>query len=176
MQVIEVDGRRIGVEIKSVSGYYGVQGCIKPTTKKPLYPRYYHLAQTVMYAEFYKEEFQEWIILYIDRDTGAFREHQILYRGHDDILVNGEPTSITPKAVYDRWGRLGEFVNAKQLPPQDFHRRYSPEHIAKLAERKLLNKDETARFKAGRKIDKGDKQCREWCQWRTRCWTEDKDA
>lgn len=167
-------GNLVGIEVKTVGGYYGRKGCITPTRDTPLYPRLYHLAQTVVYAEFFADKFTEWALLYIDRETGQYREHQILYKGHDDIWVNGEPSSVTPKAVYDRWHRLWTHVEGKQLPARDYELRYSQEKIADLAGRGLLNKDETARVKAGRKVDKGDIQCREFCEWRDQCWKVDK--
>lgn len=171
----EPNGKVIGCEVKSIGGYNGRKGTIDQRRGSPLYPRLKDLCQVVVYAEELKDETDEWIILYIDRETGAWREHQIIYRGHDDILVNGQPSSVTPKAVHDRWNRLWAHVDAGTLPPRDYWLRYSPEHITRLAERGELTKDEKERYNAGRKVDKGDKECREWCQWRTQCWKTDKD-
>jgi hypothetical protein len=173
---VEAGGRTIGCEVKSVGGYNGRKGVIEPRRGCGLYPKIYHLAQTVVYADFLKDQIQEWIILYVDRETGAWREHQVLYRGHDDILVNGEPATVTPKAVYARWERMWALVDAKTVPPRDYQLRYPPERIARLAELGELNKDEKERFNAGRKVDKGDRQCREFCAWRTHCWKSEAPA
>jgi CRISPR/Cas system-associated exonuclease Cas4 (RecB family) len=170
------DGEMVGVEIKSVGGYHGSKGVIKATRDKPFYPRLYHLAQTVVYAEYFKDKFTTWVILYVDRETGRFKEHLIQYRGHDDIWVNGEPSTITPKAVYDRWERLWRDIATETRPKRDYWLRYPDEHIQYLAAAGGLNKDDMARVAAGRKVDKGDIQCREFCQWRDQCWKTDKDA
>jgi hypothetical protein len=170
------DGGMVGVEIKSVGGYNGCKGVIKATRDKPFYPRLYHLAQTVVYAEYFKDKFTDWVILYVDRETGRFKEHSIEYRGHDDIWVNGEPSTITPRAVYARWERMWNCVATESLPKRDYALRYSPEKIDQLATIKGgLNKDDMARHAAGRPVDKGDIECRSFCQWRDQCWKIDKD-
>jgi len=169
------DGAKVGMEVKTVGGYYGRKGCIDTTRNTPLYPRLKDLCQTVIYAEKFKEEFQEWVLLYIDREFGTHREHEIVYQGHDQILVNGEPSSVTPQAVYLRWERLWAHVKSKTLPARDYALRYSPERIQRLFDQGKLNKEEKERVKTGRKVDKGDKECREWCPWRTQCWKVDTD-
>lgn len=167
---VETGGKPIGCEVKSVGGYNGRKGVIEPRKGRGLYPKIYHLAQTVVYAEHLKDEITEWIVLYVDRETGVWREHQVIYRGHDDILVNGQPSTVTPRAIFSRWERLWGLVAAKTLPPRDYQIRYTPEKIVQLAEQGELNKEEMERFKAGRKVDKGDIQCREYCAWRSLCW------
>lgn len=171
--------KRIGCEVKTVAGYYGRRGVIEERRGVPFYPRIYDLAQAVVYLDYLNQhqnyEIDEWILLYICRETGKWKEHQILYRGHDDILVNGQPTTITPKAVYDRWKRLWEHVESKTLPTRDYALRYSDAKIARMADAGDLNRENKKRYDEGKKVDLGDKQCREWCPWRTQCWKHDKE-
>ena len=75
--------------------------------------------------------------------------------------------------MYQRWTRLWAYVESDTTPKRDYELRYSPERIARLFDQGKLNKEEKERVQAGRKVDKGDKECREWCPWRTQCWKVD---
>jgi hypothetical protein len=166
-------GRKVGIEVKSVGGYYGCKGVIKATRDTPLYPRLYHLAQTVVYAEhLQKQDIKEWMLLYIDRESGAFHSHSILYEARDEIYVNGEPSAITPERVYARWERLWEHIKAETPPVRDYCIQYTKEQLQQKAEEGKLNKADKAKVDAGKMIDKGDMQCR-WCPWATACWSAD---
>jgi hypothetical protein len=165
-------GRRVGIEVKSVGGYYGVKGCIKATKTSPLYPRISHLCQTVVYAHHMADQFNEWQILYIDRETGAYRAHDIRYEDADTVWVNGEPSTVTPRRIYDRWHRLWQHVEGAEPPARDYEIKFSQEKIARLAETGGLLAEEKKRFKEGKKVDKGDIYCRSWCPWKTLCWSD----
>jgi hypothetical protein len=166
-------GRKVGIEVKSVGGYYGCKGVIKTTRDTPLYPKLYHLAQAVVYADhLQKSGVKEWMLLYVDRESGAFQGHSIQYEAHDEIYVNGEPSAITPERVFARWHRLWEHVEAKTPPKRDYSIQFTKEQLMEKAEAGKLNKADTEKVKKGKMIDKGDMNCR-WCRWATTCWSAD---
>lgn len=175
--IIRPDKKLVGVEVKSIGGYYNTLGAIRGTRNVPFAPKIGHLCQTVVYAQHMHEqtngEMDEWILHYVDRESGNFAEHMIRYVNDQEVWVNGEPSSVTPERIYSRWDELWKHIANQSLPDRDYEIQYSEDKIKRLCDAGRLNKKDTAAVKAGKNIDKGDNPCRLWCQWRTRCWTED---
>ncbi|NIN69123.1 MAG: hypothetical protein GTO63_31435 [Anaerolineae bacterium] len=164
---------QVGLEVKTVDGYMGCRGTINPTRDHPLYPRLYHLAQTIVYAsEMAKQGILQWEILYVDRGGSGHRTHEVRYEDDDTIWVNGEPSSITPAKIFERWASLWTYVEDGVLPPRDYAIQYDEERLLKMADAGKLSKADAAKVQKGKMIDKGDFNCRV-CEWRTRCWTND---
>ncbi len=166
---------KVGIEVKSVGGYHGVKGVIKVSRDVPFYPKLHHLVQALVYLDqFHKrcKDIEEWQLLYIDRESGDFASHRIRYVNSDHILVNGEPTMITPDKIYSRWRRLWEHVETGSIPKRDFQIQYDMDRLRLLLEKGRLNRNDSSEVKKGNMISKGDAACG-WCPYRTRCWTED---
>ena len=171
--ILKVNGELIGVEVKTVEGYYGRKGTIDSRRNAPFFPRLYHLTQAVVYAEhFASQGITKWQLLYVDRANGDYHGHDITYGGPETITVNGEPTSITPKKIFDRWRTLWADIDNKTLPPRDYEIQYSTQRLQSMAQAGTLNKADTEKVLKGKAVDKGDANCR-YCPWRTRCWTVD---
>jgi hypothetical protein len=114
----------------------------------------------------------KWQVLYIDRENLEHRTHEIEYHGPDNIVVNGEPSSVTPKKIYDRWARLWEYTKHATLPPRDYTLQFSLPTLQSMAEVGMLNKKEADTVAKGKLVDKGDFECRV-CPYKSRCWTTD---
>jgi len=173
--IIDTEDGLVGVEVKSIGGYYGCKGTINVTNTTPLYPRLYHLTQAVVYLDKFSKThgIRLWQILYIDRESGDYREHDVVRLDESgQFLVNGEPASIQPHKIYERWERLWEHVNADQLPKRDFTIQFDMPKLKLLLDRGKLNQKESKEVAKDKMITKGDAACG-WCEWKTRCWTED---
>lgn len=180
------DGSPVGCEIKSVSGYYGVKKVIKGPDARP---KTEHVLQCVPYLDFYgKFGLTKWIILYVDRESGAMAEYVIMLEEDGSVNVQGEDfaeihRNITLHGVRSRWNQLLEYIGRGELPPRDYTDQWSNKEILRRKSAGELTKTDLKavdrKLKAGKTEDfllkKGDWQC-VYCDWKSKCYSENPEA
>jgi len=168
---------KIGVEIKSVWGYHGKKLVIIPQ-RGVLEPKQDHVLQSLIYLDFFSQFGMElWKLFYIARDNGEYNEHTIKFEGEDKhaCIKSGiggtyiHYPDLKIQGIKDRFSKFWGYVNANELPPRDYVIQYNKEKLLALAEAGDLSKDDTAKAKEGRFVDKGDWRCR-YCKYSSKCW------
>lgn len=173
------DGSPVGCEIKSVSGYYGVKRTIKDADARP---KLEHVLQCMPYLDFYGQwGLTKWILLYIDRESGAMAEYVIMLEEDGSANVQGENFAeiyrhINLKAIYSRWNQLAEYIGRGELPPRDYTDQWSNKEILRRKKAGELTKTDLktveSKLKTGNTekpmLKKGDWQCM-YCDWKGRC-------
>lgn len=162
---------KVVTEIKSIGSYYARKGTIIASEDAPYMPKIGHALQAAIYLDFLrKHDFTHAQIIYIDRGEGDYSNpaHKIFVDAENNVFINGKDVSINLSSVYNRWVLLAQKVADKQIPDRDFQLEYSEEELQKMADRKLLNKTETALFAKG-KLTKGHWACG-YCEFKNRCW------
>jgi len=180
------DGSPVGCEIKSVGGYYGVKTTITGADARP---KDDHILQCMPYLEFYGQwGLNRWILLYIDRDSGAMAEYVIMLEDDGSANVQGENFAdiyrhINLKAIKHRWNKLLNCIAEGRLPEQDYALQWSNKEILRRLKAGDLNKTDTAsvekKLKAGKTdgllLKKGDWQCA-YCDFKDKCYGTSPDV
>lgn len=185
----------VPVEIKSIHGWYGHQGVVKPSKTKPFAPKIEHVLQFFTYMDFYHRHPNALngtppygLIFYIGRDNGARAQHKIEVGVVSDEngpikktvkgmemevtfpIVNGQNWEfITNVGIYERWEQLEEYVKNEELPPRDFTLQYSRDTLKAMADAGELTAKQASEVKADRWLEKGDWHC-SYCSFKTKCW------
>jgi len=179
------DGSPVGCEIKSVGGYYGVKATINGTKAEPPRPKEDHILQCLPYLDFYgKYGLTRWILLYIDRDSGAMAEYVLMLEPDGSVNVQGADFAeihrhLSIPNIKDRWMRLREYIDNGELPPRDYTNQWTNKEIlSKKANGELTKTDEKAvdaKLKSGKTdeplLKKGDWRCA-YCDWQTKCYSQ----
>lgn len=177
------DGKPAGCEIKSVGGYYNVK---KTITGPDARPKIEHILQCLPYLDFYGQwGLTRWILLYVDRESGAMAEYVIMLEPDGSANVQGEGFAeiyrhINLKAINSRWSKLYEYIVKAELPPRDFTEQWSNKEILRRKRIGDLTKTDTEavdkKLKSGKTdgplLKKGDWQCA-YCDWKGRCPNEE---
>ena len=173
------DGSPVGCEIKSISGYYGVKRQIKDTDARP---KMEAVLQCVPYLDFYGAwGLTKWIILYVDRESGAMAEYVVMLEEDGSVNVQGENFAeiyhhINLHEVRRRWNQLSGYIAKGELPPRDYVEQWSNKEILRRKNAGELTATETktidSKLKTGNTnkpmLKKGDWQCN-YCDWKRRC-------
>lgn len=158
----------IGVEIKSTWSY-GSKGTIDcPVGVKP-WPKWEHIIQAGIYHWHFRDVASYWQIVYLARDNGASRSHNLVVLDDNRISVNGEIVPFTVDHILLRLGKLGEDLRKDEAPPRDFELVFDREKMVKMADAGLLGKTDTEKVRKNNKVIKGDWQCG-WCEFARMCW------
>lgn len=173
------DGSPVGCEIKSISGYYGVKRQIKDRDARP---KPEAILQCMPYLEFYGGfGLSRWIILYVDRESGAMAEYVVMLEEDGSANVQGENFAeiyrhINLKAVKSRWLQLSIHIGDGTLPERDYTDQWTNKEILRRKKAGELTKTDLGmvdrKLKTGKTdgplIKKGDWQCM-YCDWKGRC-------
>jgi hypothetical protein len=173
------DGSPVGCEIKSVGGYYGVKNTIKGADARP---KLEAVLQCMPYLDFYGQwGLVRWILLYVDRESGAMAEYVVMLEDDGSANVQGEGFAeiyrhINLKSIRSRWNRLTDYINRGELPPRDYTDQWSNKEILRRLKAGDLTKTDTktveSKLRTGNTekpmLKKGDWQCM-YCDWKGRC-------
>ena len=131
----------IGAEIKSFYGYDATKE-IMGNRKAAGFPKLDHLLQTMNYADWFKETFQGFKMIYLARDNPTNRKQFDiqLHRqiGHPDgqeqtliyPVVDGQfYPKITLNGIYDRYREIWDYYDQRELPPRDYKLFYTKEEM-----------------------------------------------
>jgi len=182
----------IGVEIKSIGGYYNIKGPIKTTRDTPLAPKIEHVLQSMIYLDYYSQYgLKKWLIIYVDRESLAWVPHTLTLNENGAAIIQNEQQNlvwdhVTMAAIEDRYQRLWHYIQNDELPPRDYVLQYSNSTILKMYTRKKLSKTDSGiierKLKKGQPTDdddpilsKGDWRCN-YCDFSDKCWSNDPDV
>jgi len=161
-------GGAIGVDIKSTWSY-GSKGTIDcPPGTKP-WPKWEHIIQMAVYHWVYREFADYWQIVYLARDNGSSRVHNVVVLENKQISVNGEIIPFTMDHILKRLQDLLSKVSHRDTPGRDFELVWDKEKLKVMADAGELNKTDTEKVRKGNKVVKGDYQCG-YCSWARTCW------
>lgn len=174
------DGKPVGCEIKSVGGYYGVKKTIKGPDARP---KEDHILQCMPYLDFYGQwGLTRWILLYIDRESGAMAEYVVMLEDDGSANVQGEDFAeiyrhINLKSINHRWNKLLNHIADGTLPDRDYAEQWSNKEILRRHKAGELTKTDSKavdkKLKAGKTDDvllkKGDWRCA-YCDYKDKCY------
>lgn len=190
----------IGVEIKTVAGYYGCQGPITSTRNTALSPKVDNVLQCMCYLKYFMPHgIKKWLLLYVDRGLGQ-SEAQPTHWNYHTITINeaGNPViqndagtvvweHFTMDDVMDRFALMLKQLKEDTLPDRDYAIQYSNAKIAQLYAAGTLSKTDTAAVDRyvrnnGKPIyevteddpailTKGDWRCR-FCDYAEACYSD----
>jgi len=158
----------VGVEIKSTWSF-GSKGTIEVSTGQKPWPKWEHIIQCALYHWHFRQVANYWQIVYLARDKGTARSHNILVTEDNRISVNGEIVPFTVDHILQRLSLLGMQLRKDEPPPRDFEIVYDRERLVKMADAGVLSKTDTDKVRKNNKIVKGDWQCK-WCEFAPMCW------
>lgn len=182
---------KIGVEIKSITGYVGQKQVFGSKSRKTgtwipgkePSPKQSHLLQASLYAYVFctlNEEYKYFKLAYLSRENGNRIEFDIDIIPEEDeakgevkhrVYVDQEPyfPTLYIEDVLDRYIQLHKMLIDDTLPPRDFSLQYSDSQIQKLYSRDLLTKKGKSDYEAGKEVKKGDWQC-SYCAFKDMCY------
>jgi len=159
----------IGVEIKT-SWSHGSRGTIEtPAGVKP-WPKWEHIIQAALYHNVYKKYANYWQIVYLARDSGKSRVHNLVVLDEGNrISVNGEIIPFTVDHIFARLAKLSHELRNDVAPPRDFELVYDKERLKLMADAGEFGKTDTEKIRKSHKVVKGDWQCG-YCKFTKLCW------
>jgi hypothetical protein len=158
----------VGVEVKSTWSY-GAKGTIDVSTGQKPWPKWEHIIQAAIYHWHFRQVANYWQIVYLARDKGTARTHNVVVLDDNRISVNGEIVPFTIDHVLARLTELGHKMRKDEAPARDFEIVYDREKLVKMADAGVLNKTDTGKVRKNHKVVKGDWQCK-WCDFARMCW------
>lgn len=182
------DKPKIGIEVKSISGYYGLKQVFGTRSKSGEWlsmpdPKDHNLLQTCLYSAFFclkEQQFDYFKLVYLSREDGEHNEFDvdIVAETLDGnvrhrVYVNHMPYTPTLyiEDIMDRYVDLHNHVVTDTLPPRDFELVYSKDKLQVLYDRNQLSKTDSERFSRGLKVTKGDWQC-SYCKYQQNCYSD----
>lgn len=185
-------GVKVGVEIKSITGFKGMKQVFGHRKKGGIYvppePKEDNLLQTVLYAYFFcvlQQEMAYFKLVYLSRENGSRVEFDIdlipevsvsLGRVQHRVYVNKKPYKHTLYAedILRRYMSAHKFIHLDLIPPRDYDFFYSEEKIKELYESGSLNKTDSEKASKDKfsQIKIGDWQCR-YCPFSNMCYSAD---
>jgi hypothetical protein len=185
------------VEVKSVYGFNAnsVMGTDAQQRKGFLgEPRSSHLMQLGIYQWWYgnTNDFGPGLLVYGARDTGKFAEYivtvepcedgedYIFYQGNAPVQTEKKNSGISLQSVMRNYKSILDAASTGEVPPKDYHLKYTEEMIEQMYQDGLLGKIDTTQHEKRKKqiaegkkrivkpVEKGDWQCR-FCDYQTTC-------
>lgn len=159
----------VGVEVKSTWSF-GARGTIDaPAGTKP-WPKWEHIIQCAIYHWHFRRVAGYWQLVYLARDSGRGRVHNVVVLDDNRISVNAEIVPFTVDHILARLTQLGHTLRKDEPPPRDFELVYDREKLVKMADAGALGKTDTDKVRKNNKVVKGDWQCK-WCEYAPQCWS-----
>tara|TARA_R110002020_G_scaffold268819_3_gene484048 strand:+ start:6518 stop:7672 length:1155 start_codon:yes stop_codon:yes gene_type:complete len=169
-------GKLIGVDVKSVYGYYGekqVFGTKSDWSKgRKGTPKEDHVMQIALYTWYWRDEIAYFKILYFSRGSGQRQEYTISLEpdGEDfKVMIDDKYAGWNISAMLDRYEALINATKTNTLPPREYDLYYSTEYIDALAEAGELSKTDKTKWDKGSKVVKGDWRC-SYCSFKPNCY------
>jgi hypothetical protein len=161
-------GSVVGVEHKS-TWQYGSKGTIDVKQGEKPWPKWEHIIQCAVYHHYYREFANYWQLVYMARDTGRGRVHNVIVLPDGRISVNGEMLGFTTAHIFNRLGQLGKDLQLEDPPGRDFSLVLDKTELLHRADAGELTIKQAETVRKGNKLVKGDWQCA-WCEYPHLCW------
>jgi hypothetical protein len=168
--VFNYNGRKIGLEIKSIGGNNNwINNQIWGSRWNEPSPKWQNLFQTLVYCYAFRDEIDEFILLYIRRDTCEIKEFLISIQPKDGKIypcIDGKiDERFSIDDILERYKILREFVDKEELPPREFMKTYNAKDISTYVKLGVLSKNQGEKFK---EEPFGDFECR-FCGYSEMC-------
>ena len=171
---VEVDGKLVQVEIKTIYGTYADKDILGVEWKKKVregYPKIPHLIQTAPYLEKFKEIASENRLIYFNRGSFLYPAEFIITLDKKGIIcVDGKPSIVTLRGIRDRILELEDYIERGKLPSRDYELKYSEEKVDALIKSGRKKKYWKGNWKRNKGIV-GDWNCT-YCDFKSKCWSE----
>jgi hypothetical protein len=161
-------GSIVGVEHKS-TWQQGAKKTIDVRPGEKPWPKWDHIVQCAVYHNYYREFANYWQLVYMSRDTGRARVHNIVVLEDGRISVNGEIVPFAMAHIFNRLQRLGKELQLDTPPGRDFSLVLDRVELTHLADVGELTSKQAETVRKGNKLVKGDWQC-SWCEYPFLCW------
>lgn len=167
--IFDYNGRKVGLEIKSIgSNKYSIASIFGNQWNDP-FPKWQNLFQTLVYCYAFKDEIDEFILLYIRRDTCEIKEFVISVQPKDGKLYGCIDGKIDYRFcindILERYKTISGYVENKKLPPREYMKVYPREHIKDYVRLGVISKFMGDKYK---EEPFGDFECR-YCGYSKRC-------
>ena len=176
----------IGIEIKSITGYYGQKQVFGTKSKyghwiNPPTPKEQNLLQTVLYAfkfSIIEKQYQYFKLVYFSREDGRRIEfnvdlipEEVMGSTRHKVYLNGKPYihNLYAEDIIDSYRYIHKHIVDDTLPPRDFDLQYPDEKIKALAASGELSKTDMEKFKKNKPVVKGDWEC-SYCNYKSMCY------
>ena len=168
--IINYNGRDVGVEIKSIGGNNKwVTNLIFGSQWGTAYPKWQNLFQTLVYCYAMKDTIEEFILLYIRRDTCEIKEFVISIIPEGDqiypVIDGVVERRFTVTNILDRYALLYDYILHEKVPPKDFVKIYPKTLLPLYNNLGLITKRQLEDYD---KAPFGDFECR-FCGYKTPC-------
>ena len=162
-------GKPIGVEYKSVSGYYA-HNEIWGTARTAGAPRITNMLQVILYLAGYREheehDFNEISLIYADRGTSEIQEFEVTLDAGFPVINGAIDYSINIQDIYFRFVQLDKYMRGDKIPPCDYVNHYTMDQVTDMFYKNKITKNKHKEFKA---LGYGlDFQCA-YCDWYNQC-------
>jgi len=180
---IDDDGNRVGIDYKSIYGYYGEKEVFGTPVQKRMGKKGQakddNVMQIALYAWYWHPILSYFKILYFSRGSAERNEFKV----HVEFIPNTQLTSTKGDAyvfiddikqdwkisdLVDRYIALNDAVDTRTLPDREYDMYYSPEYIDVLAKAGELSKTDMDKWKKKQKVVKGDWRC-VYCSYNQCC-------
>lgn len=180
---------KIGVEVKSITGYYGQRKVFGAKSKRGGWiqepaPKDDNLLQAILYTMVFcilTDLFKYFKLVYISRENGDRNEFDIdlIPEEQDDglvkhrVYVDRKPYTyeLYAEDLVDSYKELHRYVIDDIIPDRDFELQYSDNRLQKMYSRGELSKTDTKTYESGKTLKKGDWQC-SYCKFQAMCYTK----
>jgi hypothetical protein len=147
--VLKVDGKLIGFEAKSTSGYNAERSVFGTAKDRAMdskgSPKYQHLLQTAVYAWHYKSKIPFFKLMYFLRGSSlrteftiSIEQDQITNKHH--VLVDYEDTGLTVEQIIDRYVDLANKLEKNEVPSREFNLSFDDDTMNIMSSRNLLSR------------------------------------
>lgn len=171
-------GTLFGVEVKTFYGYMAEKEILGNKSQKG-FPKMNQLLQTLVYLYTFRDRIKYFRMAYFARDSvkrktfliELHEEEGIFYPKVDGVVLK----SFTVNGIMERYKLLKQYVDTKQVPPNDYELQYPPEKVESAFKKGKVSKTKYDKWKKG-KLGKfeyvGDWECN-YCPYKNICWGVD---
>lgn len=168
--ILKIKDQKVGLEIKSIGGNnsYAVNAIWGSKWGKAA-PKWQNLFQTLVYCYVFRDEIDEFILLYIRRDTCEIKEFVISIQPKDGKMYACIDGVLDERYCVDdilaRYGELKTFVDNKELPPREYFKVYPMASIPTYVRLGIISKRQAEKYS---QEPFGDFECR-YCNYTELC-------
>jgi len=185
--VFIIDDKYIGVDYKSIYGYYGEKQVFGTPTMQKMGQKGEAKEESVMQIAEYAwhwyyqtPKIEYFKIMYFSRGSAQRNEFKIHIepiegtdiasgRPNAHVFIDDVKQNWTIKDLLDRNDRLDKAVENREVPPREYDKQYSKEYLDALAKAGKLSKTDMTKHKNKKKIVKGDWRC-SYCDFSGVCY------
>ncbi len=167
--IIKHEGKEVGLEIKSIGSNKYAINHIFGSKWNEAFPKWQNLFQTIIYCYVFRDRIDEFIILYIRRDTCETKEFIVSLQPKDGKLypcIDGKlDERFCVEDILERYSQLSEFIRLGILPPKEYQKIYPANMIQQYLKAGFMSRYMAEKYKTE---PFGDINCR-FCGYSDLC-------